>query len=45
MDNKLFVVLLIMLSSFQNIFAQDDGTTMVPIMEKTQSLVNYIENE
>lgn len=44
MNNRLVVILIAVLYSFQ-VLAQNDGTSMVPIMEKTQSLVNYIENE
>lgn len=40
-----FIILVLLLLSRLNIKAQDDGTTMVPIMEKTQSFVNYVENE
>jgi hypothetical protein len=45
MNNRLFLIIAVFLYSFQSVFAQDDGTTMVPIMEKTQSLINYIEND
>lgn len=47
MEKRIVVVFLAVLQVFtiQNLYAQDDGTTMVPIIEKTQSMVNYVEDE
>lgn len=39
------LLLIFIFISCLSCYAQDDGTTMVPIIEKTSSLVKYIEDE